>query len=309
MNIYTKKEYEEASQKDLLALQCDFCHSAFYRKKKYIQNGILQNVEKTFCSKKCQWASTYKQIEIKCVNCQEKFMASAETNRRFCSKSCSVSYNNKNRKDKYSPETKQKISRKLKKYYDGLPERDKLSILKKRRDGRPQKIKRLCKKCENKISPHTKFSLCRKCFWESDYINLILAPNKKYKKEYVFNKWDNTNVYLMSGLEILYYKYLTNKNIRWARPKPLTYLKDGRCHLYFPDFLLLDDNRYIEIKGYMRPEAQEKMNLIFKQYKDIKLTILYKNDVKLLMKDCVDGPVGFEPNNIQIQSLAHCQLC
>ena len=54
--------------------------------------------------------------------------------------------------------------------------------------------------------------------------------------------------------------YLTENNIKWQRKnlKPLSYEWNQKWHLYFPDFLLIDHNIYIEVKGYETEKDRAK---------------------------------------------------
>ena len=56
--------------------------------------------------------------------------------------------------------------------------------------------------------------------------------------------------------------YLTENNIKWQRKnlKPLSYEWNGKWHLYFPDFLLIDHDIYIEVKGYETDRDRAKWN-------------------------------------------------
>ena len=56
-------------------------------------------------------------------------------------------------------------------------------------------------------------------------------------------------VYLRSTYELEYCKYLDRNGIQWKQnTEGFTYEFKGKVHRYFPDFILLNENLYIEIK-------------------------------------------------------------
>jgi hypothetical protein len=88
-------------------------------------------------------------------------------------------------------------------------------------------------------------------------------------------------VNLMGKWELEYAKYLDNNNIEWRRPKEKFYyefdgLKSGSGY-YTPDFFLVNEGVYIEIKGYETDKdrakwdwfPQDQKHKVLK-YKDLK---------------------------------------
>lgn len=66
-------------------------------------------------------------------------------------------------------------------------------------------------------------------------------------------KVEYNGILLDSSWEVEVAKYLDSNNIKWERPKiGLEYEWNGVKRLYYPDFYLLEYNRYIEVKGYIR---------------------------------------------------------
>lgn len=82
-------------------------------------------------------------------------------------------------------------------------------------------------------------------------------------------------IWLRSSYELSYTKYLDSKNILWYYEIETF---DLGYTIYTPDFFLVDDNKFIEIKGYMTNEAQEKINKFKEQY-SYNLEILYGKDL------------------------------
>jgi len=82
-------------------------------------------------------------------------------------------------------------------------------------------------------------------------------------------------IWLRSSYELAYAKYLDINRISWLYESKTFDLGNTT---YTPDFFLLKENKFIEIKGYMLPKAQEKINKFLEQYND-NLEILYKEDL------------------------------
>lgn len=59
------------------------------------------------------------------------------------------------------------------------------------------------------------------------------------------------DVYLRSTYELEYVKWLDCNNIRWKQNSTkFPYHWNGVIRYYYPDFFLIDMNKYVEIKGY-----------------------------------------------------------
>lgn len=96
-------------------------------------------------------------------------------------------------------------------------------------------------------------------------------------------------VKLMGRWELEYAKYLDNNNIEWRRPKEKFYyefsgLKAGKGY-YTPDFYLVKDNIYVEIKGYETDKDKAKW---FWFPKDLKHKVLKRQDLLDLGLDLSD---------------------
>lgn len=87
-------------------------------------------------------------------------------------------------------------------------------------------------------------------------------------------------VKLMGMWEYEYAKYLDDNNIEWRRPKEKFYyefegLKSGKGY-YIPDFFLVKENTYIEIKGYETDKDRAKWKWF---PKDLKHKVLKRQDL------------------------------
>jgi hypothetical protein len=58
-------------------------------------------------------------------------------------------------------------------------------------------------------------------------------------------------------------KWLDRQNIKWTNiSKGFDYEWKGSTHIYYPDFYLIEYDRYIEVKGYERERDREKWKVI-----------------------------------------------
>lgn len=68
---------------------------------------------------------------------------------------------------------------------------------------------------------------------------------------------------LDSSWEVEVAKFLDSYDIRWEKPTTgFDYIYDGKSHIYYPDFYLLDFNTYIEVKGYKRKRDLAKWSSV-----------------------------------------------
>lgn len=104
--LYTEKEFNNAKSVDELPLECEQCGNIFYGQKKMIKfilthpNDKIHKSALRYCSMKCLHESQKKQIHTTCANCGKEISLSigdfnrSKSGNHFCSKHCSVSYNN-----------------------------------------------------------------------------------------------------------------------------------------------------------------------------------------------------------------------
>ena len=75
--------------------------------------------------------------------------------------------------------------------------------------------------------------------------------------------------------ELTYAKYLDEKNIKWERPKNrFKYIFKGKSRHYTPDFYLIEEDVYVEIKGYKTDKDEAKWS-----------QFVYNTPLRVLMKD------------------------
>lgn len=87
-------------------------------------------------------------------------------------------------------------------------------------------------------------------------------------------------VWLESSYEHAVAVELDRYKVRWVRPQPLSYIREGRHHYYYPDFFLIDYNVYLDPKNnYLIEKDREKIKLVRQQH-DIKLLILTREELK-----------------------------
>lgn len=245
----------------------------------------------------------YLKNPTKCAQCNITLQYK-DRRKKFCNHSCAAQYSNSHRiiDEDAKKRTAEKTSQTLQLYNKTLTTEKKQERIEKVKNAWKTRAasgivkhsvynKRVCKICGKVIKNQAnKYGYCGDCWFQSDEcIKTRAHYNKKYKKEYVYNKWTDTWEYLMSSLEKLYYDYLTLNNIEWRRPNPIKYFRDAKEHRYFPDFYLCKDDLYIEVKGYMWDDDQIKMNLVIEQNPNIKIQILNKVDIKNLLPCGVIG--------------------
>ncbi len=217
---------------------------------KYIK---IENVKKYYLNPKL------------CKNCNKPISYEKKNRSLFCCKSCAVKFNNKLRK--LSPEIKEKISKTLKTFYlDNKSKRNNIF-------GFCKLFKITCQVCNKCILVSHKSKNNKSC-GNMDCIMQLKIGEKKYpnvnkKLSFFYNKFENKNVVLESSWEVRIAILLTERNIKWMRPKFLKWQDStNKIRRYFPDFYLLDYDVYLDPKNpYCIEKDKEKLNQIQKQIK------------------------------------------
>lgn len=101
--LFTSQEYEQTKSTVLLPLCCYQCNSTFYRAKKYITRVRKDNSGNLkFCNFTCMSAYQARyQVSVSCLYCAKSFFrkkSDVRTSEIFCSRSCSATYHNANKK-------------------------------------------------------------------------------------------------------------------------------------------------------------------------------------------------------------------
>jgi len=134
--------------------------------------------------------------------------------------------------------------------------------------------KKRSKECKKKMSESHKGTQCGKNSGR-------YGKPPKHSKGYYYDSPLQGMVWLRSSYEIGYAKYLDEHKILWMYEMETF---DLGYRTYTPDFFLPQFEKFIDTKGYMRPESQEKINMFLEQY-PWDLEILYKEDlIKLGIK-------------------------
>ena len=186
-------------------------------------------------------AKKWKFFDVNC-HCCKKIIQVKEWNvdspkreKYFCSRSCA------NKRER-SQETKDKIAKSLQK----------------------EKILHFCTNCNAEIGKN-KHKLCKKCLTTSSEYKKNLSESLKgksggYRKGGGRGKsqWYNGDHY-DSQFEVDYAKLLESKGVKFKRNTKRFYFEwEGRKTYYIPDFLLIEENRYIELKGFWHSNKEER---------------------------------------------------
>ena len=103
------------------------------------------------------------------------------------------------------------------------------------------------------------------------------------KGEYYFPKIGN-KIWMRSFWEIQVANYLDENDYKWiyeSNPFPVEYFynNENKVGTYCPDFYLVDNEEYWEIKGYWREDAREKFIAFKEQYPLIEIKVLEKAEL------------------------------
>ena len=227
-----------------------------------------------------------------CEKCNKEHNGSFASG-RFCSRSCA------NRKI-HSEETKLKIGNSVKNS-EKFKINNKIAVINRLEKISKKLIPQLIKKeSEKNISP---FMIEKECV----ICKKIFLSYKKYPGKFCSHKcviYDQQHgfkflpkikggyregsgrsksgwykgIFCNSTYELVWVIYNLDHNIQFSRNNQgFEYTYNNQKLKYYPDFI--QNNGYIEIKGFLRPNDKEK----FKQFPH-SLIILYKNDIKYMFK-------------------------
>lgn len=94
---------------------------------------------------------------------------------------------------------------------------------------------------------------------------------------------DGSKVWMRSSWEIKFAKYLDENNIDWLyEPKVFPIFYNDKDGTYKPDFYLIKEDKFIEIKGWWRDDAKIKFDSFVNQYSKIKIELYDKYELKKL---------------------------
>ena len=254
--IFEKYKTEQFSL-DVLAEKYSVPYTSLRRKLENFYKDDYKTVAKILIDKR------YEKKKLICLNCNSEVISK---NKKFCSKSCSASYTNR-QKPPRSEEQKDKISIGMKKHLASLSTEKYIERYAKAAATTKQKRKvynlnKICKNCKVSFTITNAKSIYRvSC---SPECSLILSTLRK--EHTLYTKSDNTVVRLESSWEVNLAKWLDKNYIDWIRPKYISWKSsDGKNRKYFPDFYLPKYNVYLDPKNdYRVSTSQEKLTEVCK---------------------------------------------
>ena len=217
---------------------------------------------------------------MKCIKCLKEIPA----RRKFCSKSCSISYSNSLRF--HSEHTKRKISTSVRSTTEqlGHPRRGKSNNKFSRVSFYP------CTVC-GKVFLHRSWTRMRKtcsrrCSTDA-CVKTRTYQNGSRKTTWFYNPWQG-DVLLESSWEVRIAAKLTLLGIEWYRPKSITWMDtEGRPHEHYPDFYVPLGPVFLDPKNpYCLSRDQHKIQQV------LKTTPLIYGDVEMI-SSYIDGMVSW----------------
>ena len=267
--------------------------------KEYVDNQAKATNKESFLIKKKALAESNKIFYLKspsfCINCNIE-MEYEKRHNKFCSKSCSATFNNKQRDHQIYEDIFKKRSEKI------SNSNRKNAILrtktaKKNYEKEPVHCV-ICGSCLLFSSRHVKTcsDICRSRL--SSKKQKALKYRRIRKNPITYTTKDGKDVTLDSTYELKVAVELDKNNILWERPKPLQYtdeLKDERY--YYPDFYLSEYDVYLDPKNdFLIQHDTDKIKRA-KIFNSVRIIILNKNQLKWeVIKELV-GVEGIEPSH------------
>ena len=106
------------------------------------------------------------------------------------------------------------------------------------------------------------------------------AFGKIYNSKKGFKKFTYKEYHFRSSWELKVAEYLDEQNIEWTFESIIFDLKNGTT--YRPDFYLIKENKWIEVKGYWYEDAKLKFEIFKQLYPEVVIEIWDKEKMKKL---------------------------
>jgi len=228
-------------------------------------------------------------IKSNCKFCNKEFQSRIKENKIFCSRSCSASFNNKQRDKSVYICSKTKNSKcsncginlivnvrcstsntKCKE----CKQKNKIKYNKKYKLSKTKEF--FCDICNTKFLyyKHSNKKTCSDKCRNIASVGIRTYQNGSRKTKWYFNKYQNKEVLLESSWEVKIAEKLDEKNLKWIRPEPILWYDDkNKKRYYYPDFYLPDFNLYLDPKN---PYCMELDKNKLDYFKD-RINIVYGN--------------------------------
>lgn len=134
---------------------------------------------------------------------------------------------------------------------------------------------------------HTKDSLIKMSSIQKKIARKGKACNFYGKVYHGKGQWYTNNqdkkFWMRSSWEVKFATYLDKQNIQYEyEHKAYDLIINNQECSYRPDFYLIKENRYIEVKGYWRDDAKIKFESFKEQYPQISITLYMEPELKQL---------------------------
>ena len=236
-------------------------NTEYYKSGRHLKNVTNARIQafKQIELNKQNRINLYKLSPTICKNCNITLEYHSRKN-KFCSKSCSASFNNIKRGVK-SESTKLKISNSMK-----------VQRLKSNGNIIPNRYSKIflieCKICKKqRYVNYTKKH--RQTCGSADCKTVASVGQRTYqngsrKPVWFFNPYENKNVLLESSWEVEIANYLIQLGIEWNRPSFIKWVDSNNVtRRYFPDFYLPLYNMYLDPKNpYCIVRDKEKLEKV-----------------------------------------------
>lgn len=217
--------------------------------------------------------------EYVCEKCG-KIVTESFGSSRFCSRSCANSRSRpKEVRDKISAGVRKSVERLGK---DVFSHKEVTSKLHQKCLSKYISNPTYCKVCGKTLSYENRFrkTCSKECFTKQN------SKNGGFKEGSVKNhKYGHyRGIQCDSSWELAFLVYHLDNNIEIKRNKDgFKYIFDDKEHTYYPDFIV--DDTYVEIKNYMTPQVQAKIDYF---PKELNYKIFLYNDLRVYIDYCVE---------------------
>ena len=281
----------------LSSIKCEVCGKLIEARP-----SRISNTPPKYCSNECKAIGRSKQIIQTCITCGKEFIINAHDKFliRFCSEKCINNYNLTELSKKH--ELHENICKNCGKHFAWITNIDrdfcsyKCRVQYTRHNNAPIKN---CKNCGKPFNayPITQQFCSHVC--ASSYTNT--GRTKLWKKEQkekpkfnysIHGYYMDIHHYVRSTWEHNFARILQYNNIDYDYEPKWFKLSDGTK--YLPDFYILQNNTFYEIKGVLRDNNIKKIELFKKEYPEINLKIIDSKKYYWLLHKCKSYNINFQ---------------
>ena len=130
-------------------------------------------------------------------------------------------------------------------------------------------------------------------------LNSMKSRSNPYSRGKRGKRQDLNNTYFRSSWEANIARFYNFAGVKWQyEPREFVFdkIKRGPCISYTPDFYLPEEDKWVEVKGWMDDRSKTKLARFQRYYPQeyLKLQVIGSKEYRAIEKDCKNLVPGWE---------------